>query len=891
MNRGYASSFRRKRTEEKRGKSDVDVKIGGTMIKGLRTLNDVMEISPSSFTQGRVSVVGQSITRITLLPPAYRRVRVIYLSRNRLENLHGIAQFKHLETVSASDNFLSDYDAISDLRKLSRLRNLSLEGNPITRRPHYRHHVIYLVPQLDILDKRQVTKEERECSVAIVKREESKLLECFRRDCELVKLKLCEKLLRVHGELRELAYGRPGVMSRYAIPPDPVFRLDTFMKLWRYDATCSRREIRRVRDVIVVNVTRIWSSLQLKRIRQNRYGEDDSWNEAYASMSSIQNDKYVRTHARVETLALGLERRHLRLVSLHKNRIVKRNNNIVSLKNQQHGLSSWCGVGGVKKNDLMKKKKKKRGGEKNGFMNNNKKHQETHVVVEEMRKNKSIRYQREVLSNLNNRRTTRRKRQELQSNNDNKNKELEENLQLAQQVLRVRLEVEKKLKDANRVLRSRIETMNKLLQEKDARIEEYKMRDVKRQRHVQELELLVETWKDKEIIGEEKLKDLEMKMRIESDKRVSEMRESMSVRTKKLASKFMNRFSRHSILRNTFSRLQEFARKKIKARILAKHVLWSYVRKSEFQIKRRALVIWRERTVLSRKIMERVLKRMYCIWKRLNLRDAMSRLCVYHRREERENPRMFDQMKLNLMSYCEKNREKYFLRRCFVSWRVLASRSSLARKHRKMQLEKYESEEKLRARLEIERREMIDEMSSSIHDIASVANRSILYEENEAAARLALKRAREEYTSLESKMLLKDESHRKQSLKMNTRIESLSQMLEKQERRMKYIEGTLEQQQQSNDGAGKKDQEVDSTMMLSFGVDMEEEQSRQNYDDESISGIAEMARATASQLANAIEYWGKDEREEQDQGEYKSVVDEISTLEKKLLRKLSRSTN
>ena len=221
------------------------------LIRNESRLCDLLDKAPSLFSQERISVVGKDLRTLGSLPSAYRGVRVMYLSRNRLHSLDEIAQFQKLETLSVSDNFLSDYDSIAELRTLRRLRNLNLEGNPITRRPHYRNHIIHLVPQIRSLDKRQVMKSERECSAAIVKREESKLLECFRRDCEIVKLKLCEKLLHVHGELRELAYGRPGVMSRHTVPPEPIFRLDTFMKFWRYDENCSRREIRRVRDVIV----------------------------------------------------------------------------------------------------------------------------------------------------------------------------------------------------------------------------------------------------------------------------------------------------------------------------------------------------------------------------------------------------------------------------------------------------------------------------------------------------------------------------------------------------------------------------------------------------------------------------------------------------------------
>ena len=259
----------------------------------------------------------------------------------------------------------------------------------------------------------------------------------------------------------------------------------------------------------VQNVTRIWSSLQLERIRHNKYGEDDSWNEAYATMSSIQNDTYVSAHASVETLALRLERRHLRLVSLHKRRIVKK---------RKESKRSWSGVSGAVAAKSVVRKHESRDSVR----------VDVDVRTMRTRKNKSIRHQRKVLSSLNNRR--REERQKIRQEKETIN--LEQSLELAQQVLRVRLEVERKLKDANLALRSRIETMTQefetKLAERDLEMEElkkeYEMRDANRQKRIHELEVLAQNRKaevsSSEIIAREKMKDFEMKIRVETDMRV-----------------------------------------------------------------------------------------------------------------------------------------------------------------------------------------------------------------------------------------------------------------------------------------------------------------------------------------------------------------------------------
>ena len=245
------------------------------------------------------------------------------------------------------------------------------------------------------------------------------------------------------------------------------------------------------------------------------------------------------------------------------------------------------------------------------------------------------------------------------------------------------------------------------------------------------------------------MKDFEMKIRVETDMRVRsymfvlhtriiishsniqvrEMQERMSIQTKRMASKLIDRFSRKSVLKNVFSRLREYTRKSRQSRLdrmrKVRNVLWSYMCKSEFQIKRRAVAIWRQNTVLNRKTLERVSRRLYSIWKRRNLRDAISRMTAFPKFDEISNTK--SEIKVRLMNHWERHREKHFLRRILVSWRSVAARSSLARRHRQIQLDKYESEERLRASVEAERQQMLDEMSSSIHDITFVANRSVLY--------------------------------------------------------------------------------------------------------------------------------------------------------------------
>lgn len=98
--------------------------------------------------------------------PLLKRIRTLFLSNNKINfvapNLG--ESLPELETLALARNKitnLSDLDVLVDLPKL---RFLSLQGNPVTRKENYRLYVIHLCPRLRSLDFSRIKLKERVAS-------------------------------------------------------------------------------------------------------------------------------------------------------------------------------------------------------------------------------------------------------------------------------------------------------------------------------------------------------------------------------------------------------------------------------------------------------------------------------------------------------------------------------------------------------------------------------------------------------------------------------------------------------------------------------------------------------------------------------------------------------
>jgi Leucine-rich repeat (LRR) protein len=161
----------------------------------------------------KVSAVGEDLTTVdtifTSIPSQIiGTVKHLFLSNNLLSSLQGVEKFANVQILSASNNRLVYLDSLEALFTLPQLKRLSLLGNPITKLPYYRDHVIALCEKLDSLDG---------VTVSDLDRVQSKLRyrqsrQCFRRAMDNVARNSIARhilfTLYVQHEMRKKVFSR-----------------------------------------------------------------------------------------------------------------------------------------------------------------------------------------------------------------------------------------------------------------------------------------------------------------------------------------------------------------------------------------------------------------------------------------------------------------------------------------------------------------------------------------------------------------------------------------------------------------------------------------------------------------------------------------------------------
>jgi len=119
-------------------------------------------------TQDAYDAIDLSENRISSLEniPRLKRLSHLNLTRNLLERIDGRNLHRnvpHLQSLIVMDNRLSRFAEIQALGEgCPELRFLSLIGNPVIRRQHYRLYTIAKIPSLKVLDFSKIQTTERE---------------------------------------------------------------------------------------------------------------------------------------------------------------------------------------------------------------------------------------------------------------------------------------------------------------------------------------------------------------------------------------------------------------------------------------------------------------------------------------------------------------------------------------------------------------------------------------------------------------------------------------------------------------------------------------------------------------------------------------------------------
>jgi Leucine-rich repeat len=119
--------------------------------------NKIPAIENLGVTEDRYEALDLSDNHIARVEnfPLLRRLQLLMLCNNRVARiLPGVGvSLPALDTLVLSNNALAKLEDLRALQELDlSLRHLSLLGNPVQQRPHYRLFVIHLLPRLRVLD-------------------------------------------------------------------------------------------------------------------------------------------------------------------------------------------------------------------------------------------------------------------------------------------------------------------------------------------------------------------------------------------------------------------------------------------------------------------------------------------------------------------------------------------------------------------------------------------------------------------------------------------------------------------------------------------------------------------------------------------------------------------
>jgi len=107
-----------------------------------------------------------SIRRLSGIEECFR-IKELYAHRNCVDSLvdSSIYPMTFLHTLTLFENRLEDlHSTLPLLSRMKHLKHLDLFGNPLAEETGYRLHTIKALPWLDVLDRRDVTEEERKAA-------------------------------------------------------------------------------------------------------------------------------------------------------------------------------------------------------------------------------------------------------------------------------------------------------------------------------------------------------------------------------------------------------------------------------------------------------------------------------------------------------------------------------------------------------------------------------------------------------------------------------------------------------------------------------------------------------------------------------------------------------
>jgi hypothetical protein len=233
------------------------------------SLGRALRRHPSARDGLRISLVGKGIqTLVSDIAPVYRNeTEVLLISQNPLSCLRGVDQFVNLRVLSMGSCRIGDVEEVAHLRTLTHLEVLNLDGCPVTLTPHYRQHVIHILPSLRMLDGKEIHPAERRAAEPLLRQESVRMAQMLYNDCLVIKLTQIVSLLRVHAELRKRLFGPMGAARSEIRPPCHV-DVARLMRIWDYEGQLGPVERRNAYRKFRGLARKFWNALRLQRRRR-----------------------------------------------------------------------------------------------------------------------------------------------------------------------------------------------------------------------------------------------------------------------------------------------------------------------------------------------------------------------------------------------------------------------------------------------------------------------------------------------------------------------------------------------------------------------------------------------------------------------------------------------
>jgi hypothetical protein len=143
------------------------------------------------------------LSQISLKPTFYLHLQVLYLSRNNLKTLDNIQQFTNLRAFSVADNLLPSFSSVAPLQELTALEAVSLEGNPLTDLPNYRHRMILMLQNspLNQLDGKPVSVEDKNFAATVCSIEDIVVDLAVNTTCLINSFNRAHQVCTMHSEM------------------------------------------------------------------------------------------------------------------------------------------------------------------------------------------------------------------------------------------------------------------------------------------------------------------------------------------------------------------------------------------------------------------------------------------------------------------------------------------------------------------------------------------------------------------------------------------------------------------------------------------------------------------------------------------------------------------